>query len=368
MTSRLEASGAGRAGKRQAVIRAALVHDSTDVLRTDRLNRTADLVDVLTKIAIQVTVVVAEVSPFQFAHRKLRGKAESAFTSVLLRNQALERFAANDEHDFVRSANPCGVTALCKAVGHCSADDRVHKHQISAAVKASSAEGLLVDAKSETAIAHELVARDALFTQAEGTRRQVIQVFFDIRIVTEVFDLVSRSQHLEKLAIACSKRLSKHLLAEERADLVQRFEVHRAIRQDGRKQGINLLHIASKVLREGLGAVDSELDAALLQILVANVGIDDLKDRLLKGDLSLQITAFKRCTGLLYADTGASTAQGLKLELVFSASDLVRGCSNTTQGSVVHKGWRSQRSCGNRHFFNNGAHNVRNIGKRTAID
>lgn len=368
MTSRLEASGAGRAGKRQTVKRAALVHDSTDVLRTNGLNRTADLVDVLTEIAIQVTVVVAEVSPLQFTHRKLRGKLEGSFASVALRDEAFERITSNHEHDLVRGAHPSRVTALSESVGHSSADDGVNKHQVARTIESSGAERLLVDTKSEPTVAHELIARDALFTQAEGASRQIVKVFLNVRIVAEVFDLVSGRHHLEELAIAGSKRLSKHLLTEERADLVQRLEVHRAIRQRWRKQGINLLHIASKVLREGAGAINGELDARLNQVLIADVGIDDLQDSLLKGDLGLQIAAFKRSTSLFHADTGASATKSLKLELVFRASDLIRGSTNAAKRSVVHEGWRSQRGCGNRHFFDNGTDNVRDVRKRPTID
>ncbi len=368
VTSRLEASGAGRAGKRQTVKRAALVHDSTDVLRTNGLNRTADLVDVLTKIAIQVTVVVAEVGPLQFAHRKLRGKLEGSFASVALRHQTLERLTSDDEHDLIRGADPCRVTALGKAVGHSRADDRVYKHQIARTIESSGAERLLVDTKSEPTVAHELIARDALLTQAEGTRGQADQVLFDISVIAEVFDLVSGRHHLEELAIAGSKRLSKHLLAEERADLVQRLEVHGAIRKSRRKQGINLLHVASQVLREGSGAINGELDTTLKQILVADVGIDQLQDGLLKGDLGLQITAFKRRASLLHADAGASASESLKLELVFRAANLVRGCANAAKRGVVHEHGRSQGSCGDRHFFDNGADNVRDVGKRSTID
>lgn len=361
VTSELEASGAGRAGKRQSVKRAALVHDSTDVLRTNGLNCTADLVDVLTKIAIQVTVVVAEVSPFQFTHRELRGKLEGSFASVALRDEALERIASNDEHDFVRSVNPSRVTALSKSVGHGAADDRVDKHKVTAAVESSGAERLLVDTKSEPTVAHELIARDALLAQAEGASSQTDQVFLDISVIAEVFDLVSGRHHLEELSIAGSKRLSKHLLAEECADLVQRLEVHRAIRKSRSKLGVNLLHISREVLREGSGAINGEFDTRLNQVLIADIGIDDLQDGLLKGDLGLQITAFERSTSLFHADTRASATKGLKLELIFRASDLIGGSTNAAKRSVIHEGWCSQRGCRNSHFFDNGTHHVRDV-------
>jgi hypothetical protein len=54
--------------------------------------------------------------------------------------------------------------------------------------------------------------------------------------------------------------------------------------------------------------------------------------------------------------------------LVFRASDLIRGCTNAAKRSVVNEFGLSQRGCRNRHFFDNGTDNVRDVRKRSTID
>ena len=230
----------------------------------------------LTKVTVQVTVVVPEVRPFQFAHSKLRRKLEGAFARVGLRNQPLERISCDDEHDLVRSTHPSRVTALSEAVVHGLADDRVDQNEVAAAVEASRPERLLVDAEGEAPVAHELVASNALFAEAERTSGQTDQVFLDIGVIAEVLDLIRARHDLEELPVTGSERFSEHLFAQEAADLVQRLEVHRGIREDCRELRVERLHVTREVLCERLSAVGDKLDARLNQVLVPNVSVDDL--------------------------------------------------------------------------------------------
>lgn len=368
MTPRLETSRAGRACERQAVKRAPLVDDGADVLRTDRLNRTLNLVDVLTKVTVQVAVVVAEVGPLQFAHRKLRSELEGSLTSVRLGDEALERIASDDEHDLVRSTHPSRVTALSEAVVHGLADDRVDQNEVTVAVESSRPERLLIDAEGEATVAHELVARDALFAEAERTSRQVVQVFFDIRIVTEVLDLICARHDLEEFPVTGSERLSEHLFTQEAADLVERSEVHRGVRENGSELSAERLHVTREVLCERPSAVGDELDARLDQVLVPDVSVDDLKNGLLQRHLSLQVTALECRASLLDADTGTSAAKGLELEAVLGAADEVRVGANATECGVIDEDRSRERGRRNSHLLDNGANNVRDVRKRSTID
>lgn len=367
-TSLLETSRAGRAGERQTVKRAPLVDDSADVLRTDRLNRTLDLVDVLTKVTVQVAVVIPEVGPLQFAHRKLRSEPEGSLTSVRLGDEALERFASDDEHDLVRSTHPSRVTALSEAVVHGLADDRVDQNEVAASVEASRPERLLVNAEGEAPVAHELVASNALFAEAERTSGQTDQVFLDIGVIAEVLDLIRARHDLEELPVTGSERFSEHLFAQEAADLVERLEVHRGIGKNCRELRTERLHVTREVLCERLSAVGDKLDARQNQVLVPNVSVDDLKDGLLQRDLSLQITALECRASLLDADTGTSTAKGLELEAVLGAANEVRVSANATQGGVIDENGGRERGRRNSHFLDNGTNNVRDVRKRSTID
>lgn len=133
----LETSGGRAARKRLTIEWATLEQDCTDVLRADRLDRTLDLVDMLTEITIQVAIVVAEVRPLQFTHAELRGETEGAFTDVLLGNETLERLASDDETDFVRSRYPRRVAALSETVRDGLSDDWVDEDEVSAPIKTS---------------------------------------------------------------------------------------------------------------------------------------------------------------------------------------------------------------------------------------
>ncbi len=322
----------------------------------------------LTKVSVEVAVVVAEVGPLQFAHSKLRSEFEGTLASVRLGDEALERIASNDEHHFVRSGDPSRVAALSETVRHGSADNRVDQDEIAVAIEASRTKRLLIDAEGESTVAHELIARDALFAEAEGASRETNQVLFDIGVIAEVLDLIRARHDLEEFPVTGCERLSEHLFTQERADLVEGLEVHRSVRKDGGELRSDLLHVTSEVRGERLSAVGNKLDARLDQVLIADVGVDDLKNGLLQRHLSLKVATFERSASLLDADTGSSATQGLKLELVLGASDLVRGRANATQGGVVHERRRSQRSSGDRHFFDNGTDHVRDVGQGAAID
>lgn len=123
---------------------------------------------------------------------------------------------------------------------------------------------------------------------------------------------------MEELTILAGERLSKHLLAEERADLVQRLEVHRGIRLDRGELGVDLLHVTGEIRCEALGAVADVLDTRLNEQLITDVGVDDLEDRLLKRNLSLQIATLEGSTCSLDVDAGSSTTKGLELIEILS--------------------------------------------------
>lgn len=322
----------------------------------------------LTEIPVEVAVVVAEVGPLQFTHRELRSEAEGSFSSVGLGNETLEGFPGDDEHHFVGSVHPCRVAALTESVGDRSPDDGVDENEIARSVKSGRPERLLVDAERESTIALELVTSDGLFAEFEGTSGQTDQVFLDVCVVTEVFDLVGRCHDLEELSIRSSEGFGEHLLAEERADFVEGLEVHGTIRQNGSELRVDLLHIASQVLAEGLAVVHSELDARLNQVLIADVSIDELKDGFLQRDLGLQIGTFERSPGLLDAHARTSTTKGLELELILGRSDLVGSSTNATKGGVIHELRRGKRGGRHCHLFHNGAHDVGDVREGSAIN
>lgn len=166
----LQTGRAGGASKRLTVKRATLVDHRTYVLRTNWLERTRDLVDVLTIISELVVEVVAVVRPFQFTHRELRSETEGAFTDIRLRNQTLEAFAGHDEENFIGSGNPAWVAALTKTVSNGSGNDRLNHRNSSVVVNAGATKWLLVDTESKATVAHELVTSDAVLTKLEGSR------------------------------------------------------------------------------------------------------------------------------------------------------------------------------------------------------
>lgn len=364
----LQTSRASRAGERVAVERAALVQHGNHILRTDRLDRTLDLVDVLTEVAIQVAVVVAEVSPLQFTHRELRGEAECSFTDILLGNETLEALASDDEADLVGSLDPSRVAALGKPVRDSGADDGVDQNEIAILVEASSAEGLLVDTERKATIALELITSDAVLAQLEAASGEIEEILFHIGIVADVLDGIGSKHDLEELAVLGRERLGKHFLAEESTDTIQRLEVQRPVRKNLCELRVDLLHVASQVLTEALGAVHDILNARLDQELITDISVDDLEDGLLKGDLRLQIRTLEGGTSLLDADARASPTEGLQLELILGRADLIGSSTNTAEGGVIHEGRSGEGSSGNRHFLDNGADDIRDIGESPAVD
>lgn len=364
----LQTSRRSGAGERDAVELATLVDDGAHVLRTNRLNRTRDLVDVLTEVAIQVAIVIAEVCPLKLTHGELRSELEGSLSNILFGDEAFEGFSSDYKHDFVRSGHPSRIAALSEPVRDGSRDNRIDKDEIATAIKTSSAEGLLVDTKSEAAITHELIARDGFLTKLERTTSQSDQIFLDVGVIAEVFDLICGGHDLEELTFASSERFSKHLFAEEGSNAIEGLEVHRRIGKEGRELGVDLLHITSKALRESLGAIDNILDAGLNEILIADISVDKLKDRFFERNLSLEVGTFEGGASLLDANAGTSTTEGLELELILSRTNLVGSSTNATEGSVVHEGRSGERSSGNRHFLNHATNNVGDIRESSTID
>ena len=296
----------------------------------------------LTIITIEVAIIVAEVGPLKLTHAELGSELEGSFSNILFGDEALEGFTSDDECDFVGSGHPSRIAALGEPVRDGSRDDGVDENEIARTIEPSGAEGLLVDTKSKTAIAHELITRDRLLTELEAASGQIEQVFFDIGIVAEVLNLVGRSEDLEELAVFRREGFSKHLFAEEGSNAIEGLEVQRRIGKEGRKLGVDLLHITSKALREALGAVDHILDARLDQVLVTDVSIDKLKDRLFERNLSLEVGTLERGAGLLDANTGTSATEGLELELIFRRSNLIGGGTNAAKRGVIHEGRSSE--------------------------
>ena len=337
------------------------------------MDRTLNLVDVLTEISVEIAIVVAEVRPFQLAHRELRGKAEGSLTDVLLRNKAFESLPGDDKSDLVVRSDPSRIAALSETVRDRGLIDRVdHRGNARGGINRVEAQRLLIDTKGEPAIPHELVPGDALLAEVEGTCGEIQQILFDVRIVADVLDGVGASQHLEELALLGSEGLGKHLLAEEGADPVQGLEVQRAVRihaiASGREQGVDLLHVPGQVRGERLGAVDRVLDTRLNEVLVADVGVDQLQDGLLKGDLSLQVAPLECGPSLLDADAGARTTQGSKLELILGRTDLVRSSTDAAEVKVWDKCRGCKRRGGHGHFLDDRTNDVRDVGDSSAIN
>lgn len=322
----------------------------------------------LTIITVQVAVVVAEVRPLEFAHRELRGKLEGAFTRVVFGHKALERVASDDEADFVRSVDPRGIAALRKTVGDRRRNDRIDQHEVAGSIKPSGAKGLLVDTKRKPAIPLELVAGDGLFAEFEGSSREIQQVLFHVSVVADVFDRISAKHDLEELAFFRRERLGKHFFTKEGAQAIQRFEVQRAVRQDLRKLRVDVLHVTSQVRPKSLGRVGDILNAALDQVLIPDVGIDDLQDALFKGNLCLKVGSLEGGARLLNANTRTGPAQRLKLELVLGRAHNVGSGANAAKRGVIHEGRRCQRGCRHGHFLDNRTHNVGHVGQRSTIN
>ena len=364
----LQTSRAGGAGERLTVKRATLEQHGNHVLRADRLDRTLDLVDVLTEVTVEVTVVVAEVSPLQLTHRKLRGEAEGSLTDIVLGDETLERLTSDNESDLVRSGHPSRIAALSKSVRDGGADDGVDKDEVAGAIEASSAEGLLVDTEGEPTITLELIAADALLAQLEAASGEIQEVFLDIGIVTDVFDGIGSKKDLEELAILGGERLRKHLLAQEGSNAIEGLEVERAVRENLCELGVDLLHIAREVLGERTGGIDNILNARLDQELITDISVDDLEDGLLKRNLRLEIGTLEGGTSLLDADARASTTKGLERELVLGRTNLISRSTNAAKRQVGDKVRSSERSSGNGHFLNNATDGVGNARKRAAVD
>ena len=364
----LQTSRGGRARQGLTIKRATLEQHGNHILRTDRLDRTLDLVDVLTEISVEIAIVVAEVSPLKLTHRELRGEAEGSLTDIVFGDETLERLASDDEAQLVRSGHPSRIAALSKPVRDGGADDGVDKDEVAGAIETSSAEGLLVDTEGKATIALELVTADALLTELEATCGEIEEVFLDIGIVTDVFDGIRAEHDLEELAILGGERLRKHLLAKEGSDAIEGLEVERAVRQNLRELGVDLLHIAREVLGERTGGVDNILHTRLDQELITDISVDDLEDGLLKGDLGLEVGTLEGGTSLLDADARASPTKGLQAELVFGRANLIGGSTNAAKRQVRDEGRRCERSRRNSHFLNNRANGVGNAGERAAVD
>ena len=135
----------------------------------------------LTEVTVEVAIVVAEVGPLELTHRELRGEAEGTLSDVLLRHEALEALAGDDEHDLVSSVDPIRVAALAVTVGDRrsldglgdvqgrDAGERRSDDRIAGGSGRDGADRLLVDTEGEPAVAHELVTRDAVVTDLEGS-------------------------------------------------------------------------------------------------------------------------------------------------------------------------------------------------------
>lgn len=322
----------------------------------------------LTVVSVEVAVVVPEVGPLEFTHRKLRSELEGALTGVGLRNKALECITGDDEAHFVGSVHPSGIPALGKAVCDRRGNDRVDQHEVAGSIKPSGTQGLLVDPKRKPTVTLELVARDGFLTQLERSSGEVEQVFLHVSVVAKVFDRVGAQHHLEEFAFLGRKRLSEHLFTEECAELVECAEVQRTIWQCLSKLRVDVLHVAGEVAAERRGRVDDVFDSRLDQVLVPDVSVDDLQDCLLKRDLRLQVAALEGCASLLHANTRAGPAQCLQLELVLSGSNNVRSGTNAAERGVIDECGSSQRGGRHGHLFNNGADHIRHIRQSAAVD
>lgn len=322
----------------------------------------------LTIIPVEVAVVVSEVGPFEFTHRKLRSELEGALAGVRFGNKALERIAGDDEADLVRRCDPSRVAALSKPVGNGCGDDRVNQHEVARPIEPSGTQGLLVDPKREPTVALELVARDGLFTQLERTSGEVEQVFLYIGVVAEVFNRIRAQHDLEELAFLSGKRLGEHFFAKERAQLVEGLEVQRTIRQRLSKLRVDVLHVTRKVRAKRSAGVHDVLHTGLDQVLIPDVRVDDLQDALFKRDLRLKVASLESRPGLLDANTRTGPAQRLQLELVFSGPNNVRSGAYAAKRGVVDESWRGQRSSRNGHFFNHRANHIRHVRQSAAVD
>jgi len=323
---------------------------------------------VLSEVTIEVTIVVAEVSPLQFTHRELRGKAEGSLADIVLRNQTLEGITSDDEANLVRSGHPSRIAALSKPVRDGGADNGVDKDEVAGAIEASSTKGLLVDTEGKAAITLELITTDALLAELEAASGQIQEVFLNVSIITDVFDSVRSEQDLEELAILGGERLCKHLLAKEGSNAIEGLEVERAVRKNLRKLSVDLLHIASDVLSERTSSIDNILNARLDQELITDISVDDLEDGLLKGDLCLKVGTLEGGASLLDADARASTTKGLERELVLGRTNLVSRCTNAAKRKVGDEVRSGERSGWDGHFLNHATNGVGNARKRAAVN
>ena len=153
---------------------------------------------------------------------------------------------------------------------------------------------------------------------------------------------------MEELSILRGEGLGKHLLAEERTDAVEGFEVHRAVGDDRREGSVDLLHVAGQVGGECLRRGADILHARLDEELIADVSVDELEDGLLKRNLSLQVGALEGSPGSLHVNAGTRATEGLELVHILGRSNDVAVASDAA-GKITERGAAGVRTnSGNR--------------------
>lgn len=373
----LQAGRARDASFEAGVELATLVGERHNSMRPDRLIGSADLVDVLPVIEEQVAVVVALSNPLKFAHSKLRRKLEGSFTAIALRGKSSKAVTSDQEPDLVFRGDPRGIAASAFAVldgdadfrldqvGHGANDNSTSSSDRSHGVEA---ERLTVNAESEAAVALELVASQSIVAEFERTRCDIQEIFFDIGVVAESFNLVDRGNHHEEIAALSAERLGEKILAKERSELIERAEIHLGIGQRVIERLIDFLGVAGEKVIEGDTLFGQKLDTGTLEKRSANVGVHDLKDSFFQSHLSLEIGTFERRTAGFYANARTAAAQRLQLVLVFGGTDFIGISTLTAELRIVSEFGLRERSRHDGALLDDRADDIRNVRNSSTLE
>ncbi len=338
-------------------------------MRADRLERTANLVDVLAEVAELVAIVVDHIVPLQLAHAQLRIELERTFAGIALGHEALEAIRRDEEGHLVEGLDPRRIAAS----GHSASGDDgdLGLDEVRDAVgDGVEPERLRVATEPDAAIGtFKPVAHDRLFADLVLAGHRIPHVLADVQLVAERIGDVRGPNELEHLAVILGRvRLGQHFLHEELAEEVHDIEAQGRVRQRVQERDVDLLGIAGKASRETKVRVDVELHTGAEQELRPNVGVLDLENGLLHGLLGLQVTSLEGGTRLLDANPRALSAHGLKLVAILGRADLILAHRTRAHLDVGLELRRGERGANYGAFLHDRTNHVGNVGKRAAIE
>lgn len=347
---------------------APLVGEWDHSVRPDWAHGAADLVDVPAKVQVHVAVVVPLSDELQFTHEQLRRELERSLASVLLWRLALERVGTEHVADFVLGLNPGLSATTCLALGHGGLDFRLDVLGLTVLIQDVEAERLRIDAESQTTVAFKAIASNGLLTQLEGASGQSDEVFLDVSVIAEDFQLIDADEHSEVIAFSRAEWLNQKLFTSHRGQLVKAAEVHLRVWQLGVERRVDLLHVAGDERVKALALLRDELDAGATIQNSANIRVDDLKDALFQRLLRVEVGILERGAGGLDADLWPTTALGLERILVFRGARFILIGASAAEFHVVCELRLSERGGHGGWLLDYGANHIRDIGDGATLE